>query len=134
MHCRWRKWQTPHGADWKFDNSLIRELPGLFTPWQAEPPKSPQLTLFNDALAAQLAQWLSGAAPVPGSEPAALAFAGHQFGQFNPAMGDGRALLLGEVVAPTGRGSICSSKARAARPIRAAVTGCARWVRPCANI
>ena len=100
--------------DWSFDNSLIRELPGLFTPWQAEAPTAPRLVLFNDALAtrlglpgreageAQLAGWYSGAAPVPGSEPAALAYAGHQFGQFNPTMGDGRALLLGEVVAPDG--------------------------------
>lgn len=89
-------------------------MPGLFTPWQAEQPKAPQLVLFNDALALglglpgrgagddQLAGWLSGAAAVPGSEPAALAYAGHQFGQFNPAMGDGRALLLGEIIAPDG--------------------------------
>ena len=114
MRCRWKKWLTPSVADWRFDNSLIRALPGLFTPWQAEPPQAPQLTVFNDALAAQLglpgreageaqlAAWLSGAAPVPGSEPAALAYAGHQFGQFNPAMGDGRALLLGEILTPDG--------------------------------
>ena len=114
MRCRWRKWLTLSVADWRFDNSLIRELPGLFTPWQAEPPQAPQLTMFNDALAAQLglpgreageaqlAAWLSGAAPVPGSEPAALAYAGHQFGQFNPAMGDGRALLVGEILALDG--------------------------------
>ena len=51
---------------------------------------------------AQLAAWYSGADPVPGSEPAALAYAGHQFGTFNPAMGDGRALLLGEIVTPDG--------------------------------
>ena len=101
-------------AAWKFDNSFLRELPGLFTPWQAEVPKAPKLVLFNDALAAQLglpgreaggaqlAEWYSGAAPVPGSEPAALAYAGHQFGQFNPTMGDGRALLLGEIVTPGG--------------------------------
>ena len=114
MQCRWREWQTPSVTDWNFDNSLIRELPGLFTPWQAEPPKAPQLSVFNAALAAQLglpgrevgerqlADWLSGAVPVPGSEPAALAYAGHQFGQFNPAMGDGRALLLGEILTPVG--------------------------------
>ena len=101
-------------AEWRFDNSLIRELPGLFTPWQAEPPTAPQLTVFNDRLAAQLAlpgrdagagqlaDWLSGAAEVPGSAPAALAYAGHQFGQFNPAMGDGRALLVGEILALDG--------------------------------
>ncbi len=112
---------TPDVADWQFDNSLIAALPGMFAPAQAEPPKAPQLTIFNDALAAdlgipgraaseaqlalseaQLAQWLSGAEPIPGSEPAALAYAGHQFGQFNPQMGDGRALLLGEVIAPGG--------------------------------
>ena len=99
---------------WAFDNSLIRALPGMFTPWQAEVPKAPRLVLFNDVLAerlgipgraageAQLADWYSGAADVPGSAPAALAYAGHQFGQFNPAMGDGRALLLGEIVAPDG--------------------------------
>jgi len=99
---------------WAFDNSLIRALPGMFTAWQAEVPKAPRLVLFNDALAdqlgipgraageAQLADWYSGATEVPGSQPAALAYAGHQFGQFNPAMGDGRALLLGEIVAPDG--------------------------------
>jgi serine/tyrosine/threonine adenylyltransferase len=86
----------------------------MFTPWQAEAPKAPRLVLFNEALAVRLglpgreagdeplAGWFSGAAAVPGSEPAALAYAGHQFGTFNPAMGDGRALLLGEIVAPDG--------------------------------
>ena len=100
--------------NWSFDNSLIRELPEFFTLSQAEPPKAPALVVFNDALAAQLgvpgraagevqlAAWLSGGEPVPGSAPAALAYAGHQFGQFNPQMGDGRALLLGEIVAPDG--------------------------------
>ena len=70
--------------------------------------------LFNDALAGQLglpgrsvgegqlAAWYSGAERIPGSEPAALAYSGHQFGQFNPTMGDGRALLLGEIIAPDG--------------------------------
>ena len=99
---------------WSFDNTLIRELPGFFTPCAAEPPKAPTLAVFNDALAAhlgvpgraagaaQLAVWLSGAQGLPGSAPAALAYAGHQFGQFNPTMGDGRALLLGEVITPAG--------------------------------
>ena len=99
---------------WSFDNSWLRELPGLFTPWQAESPKAPGMVLFNDVLAGQLglpgrsvgegqlAAWYSGAEPIPGSEPVALAYSGHQFGQFNPAMGDGRALLLGEIVTPGG--------------------------------
>ncbi len=38
-----------------------------------------------------------------GADPIALAYAGHQFGQFNPQLGDGRALLLGEVVSPDGQ-------------------------------
>ncbi|MBP7566449.1 MAG: YdiU family protein, partial [Burkholderiaceae bacterium] len=38
-----------------------------------------------------------------GAEPLAQAYAGHQFGHFNPQLGDGRALLLGEVVDRVGR-------------------------------
>src|SRR3546814_16471110 len=37
-----------------------------------------------------------------GANPLALAYAGHQFGHFSPQLGDGRALLLGEIVAPDG--------------------------------
>jgi serine/tyrosine/threonine adenylyltransferase len=96
----------------RFDNSLQRELEGFFVPWQAAVPAAPQLTIYNHVLAAdlglpeaeeaQLAAWFSGAEPVPDSETAALAYCGHQFGHFNPQMGDGRALLLGEVIAPSG--------------------------------
>ena len=101
-------------AAWRFDNTLVRRLDGFFAPWQAHGAKAPRLVLFNDALAAALglpgraasdetlAGWLSGRDEVPGSEPAALVYAGHQFGHFNPQMGDGRALLLGEIIAPDG--------------------------------
>ncbi|WP_309753021.1 protein adenylyltransferase SelO family protein [Novosphingobium sp.] len=113
MRCRWRRSLTDT-AVWRFDNTLVRQLDGFFAPWQADPAKAPRMVLFNDTLAAQLglpgraagddtlAGWLSGRDPVPGSEPAALVYAGHQFGHFNPQMGDGRALLLGEVVASDG--------------------------------
>ena len=92
----------------------MRRLDGFFAPWQAHAAKAPRIVLFNDALAAQLglpgreagedvlAGWLSGRDGVPGSEPAALVYAGHQFGHFNPQLGDGRALLLGEIIAPDG--------------------------------
>ena len=40
----------------------------------------------------------SGAEPIPGSDPVAMLYAGHQFGSFVPQLGDGRAILLGEVV------------------------------------
>jgi len=46
---------------------------------------------------------LSGQRVTEGSEPIALAYAGHQFGNFVPQLGDGRAILLGEVVAPDGK-------------------------------
>ena len=45
---------------------------------------------------------LAGNAVPEGAEPIALAYAGHQFGYFVPQLGDGRAILLGEVVAPDG--------------------------------
>ena len=51
----------------------------------------------------QARDWFSGAALPPGADPIAQAYAGHQFGGFSPQLGDGRAHLLGEVVAPDGR-------------------------------
>lgn len=97
----------------RFDHSLARDLEGFAVPWQAANPPAPRLLLWNAPLAealgvpdaddAQLARWFSGAEDLPGSEPLALAYAGHQFGHFNPQLGDGRALLLGEVIAPDGR-------------------------------
>jgi uncharacterized protein YdiU (UPF0061 family) len=98
--------------DWSFDNSLRRELEGFYTPWQASVPPAPRLIAYNAVLAEalglppagaeQLAAWYSGGAEIPGSEPVALAYSGHQFGTFNPLLGDGRALLLGEVIGPDG--------------------------------
>jgi uncharacterized protein YdiU (UPF0061 family) len=71
---------------------------------------NPRLLVWNEALAdelgvghlgddpTRLARWFGGNELLPGSEPIALAYAGHQFGNFVPQLGDGRALLLGEVV------------------------------------
>jgi uncharacterized protein YdiU (UPF0061 family) len=96
----------------QFDHSLTRELEGFFTPTQAHAAPAPRMVAWNAALAEALglpdadqeqwARWLSGAEAVPGSQPVALAYAGHQFGHFNPQMGDGRALLLGELITPAG--------------------------------
>ncbi|MBT5092619.1 MAG: hypothetical protein HOM21_00155, partial [Halobacteriovoraceae bacterium] len=49
----------------------------------------------------QLSALFSGQEVIPNSEPIALAYAGHQFGHFSAALGDGRALLLGEAVSTT---------------------------------
>ena len=96
----------------RFDHSLARDLDGFAVEWQPARPPAPQLLVWNAPLAealglpdaedAQLARWFSGAEDLPGSQPLALAYAGHQFGHFNPQLGDGRALLLGEVIAPDG--------------------------------
>lgn len=74
----------------------------------------PRLVKFNSSLAAELglsigldpstlAAVFSGNRPVVGSRPIAMAYAGHQFGQFVPQLGDGRAILLGEVIDVKGR-------------------------------
>lgn len=93
-----------------FDNSYAR-LPQVFhRPARPAVARAPSLIRFNHALAgelgldvegasdARLAQVLSGQVIPVGAEPLAQAYAGHQFGHFNPQLGDGRALLLGEVL------------------------------------
>lgn len=81
-----------------------------------EPVRAPRLIAFNRPLATelgfdltalpdqqQLAQYFAGNLVPPGAEPVAQAYAGHQFGNFVPQLGDGRAVLLGEVVDQCGR-------------------------------
>ena len=96
----------------QFDNSFARDLPGFYLPAEAAVPPAPRLLYWNTALAAALgidsggrdtAALLSGGALPQGAESIAFAYAGHQFGTFNPQLGDGRALLLGEHIAPDGR-------------------------------
>ncbi len=96
----------------QFEHSLARDLPEFAVAWQAKMPPNPRMVVWNAALAkalglpaageAQNARWFSGAEEVPGSQPVATVYAGHQFGHFNPQLGDGRALLLGELIAPGG--------------------------------
>jgi uncharacterized protein YdiU (UPF0061 family) len=93
-----------------FDNSFVRELPGLYEPWRAEIAPQPELVSLNEPLAAELGldhdalrtpagvALLVGNAVPEGAEPVAQAYAGHQFGGYSPRLGDGRALLLGELV------------------------------------
>lgn len=97
-----------------FDNSYAR-LPAQFYARQSpEPVAAPALLALNRELAERLgldAGWLAGPEGVAmmggnlvpeGAEPLAMAYAGHQFGGWSPSLGDGRAILLGEVVAPDG--------------------------------
>jgi serine/tyrosine/threonine adenylyltransferase len=98
-----------------FDNSFVRELPGLYEPWRAAEVPQPRLLVLTEDLAAELGadpaalrapdgvSALVGNAVPEGAQPVAMAYAGHQFGGFVPRLGDGRALLLGEVVDRRGR-------------------------------
>jgi protein adenylyltransferase len=98
-----------------FDNSFARELEGLYEPWRATPVRAPRLLALNEQLAAELGAdpdalrapdgvaVLAGNATPEGASPVAQAYAGHQFGGFSPRLGDGRALLLGEVLDVHGR-------------------------------
>lgn len=97
-----------------FDNSYARLPERFFARVAPTPVREPRLVKVNGALAAALgAREASLATPdgaavfagnrVPdGAEPLALAYAGHQFGAFVPQLGDGRAVLLGEVVGTDG--------------------------------
>jgi uncharacterized protein YdiU (UPF0061 family) len=93
-----------------FDNSYAALPERFFTRVSPVPVAAPQLVKLNRPLAAELgldADWLSspdGVAVLAGqtlpdaADPIATAYAGHQFGHFVPQLGDGRAILLGEVI------------------------------------
>jgi len=94
---------------------FARELPELALPWQAENAPDPRLLLLNEPLATELRldpAWLRseegrrllvGGLVPDGATPVAQAYAGHQFGGYSPRLGDGRALLLGELEDIEGR-------------------------------
>ena len=103
-----------------FDNSYVRELGGLWEPSEAgvsrvAPAPAPRLLALNDELAAEMGldadalrsdegvAALAGNETPHGASPVAQAYAGHQFGGYSPRLGDGRAVLLGEVLDVHGR-------------------------------
>lgn len=93
-----------------FDNTYDRLPERFYERVNPTPVKSPKLIRLNFKLAQKLGihtegvhsdNWaaiFSGNQILAGSEPIAQAYAGHQFGQFVPQLGDGRAILLGEIV------------------------------------
>ena len=97
-----------------FDNSYARLPPAFFAPVQPTPVGAPVLIRLNRELAQELRidvdrldsseglAILSGNQIADGSEPLAMAYSGHQFGGFSPQLGDGRAILLGEVISHAG--------------------------------
>ncbi len=96
------------------DDSFARELVGLHQPWQAELVADPSLVILNEELARGLGldvealrsptgvALLAGNDAPAGVTTVAQAYAGHQFGGYSPRLGDGRALLLGEIVGDDG--------------------------------
>jgi len=97
-----------------FDNSYARLPPQFLADQAPTPVAAPRLIKFNEALGRELgldvdalerngAAIFSGNELLPGSQPIAMAYAGHQFGNFVPQLGDGRAILLGEVKDRNGR-------------------------------
>ena len=97
-----------------FDNSYVALGPTFYLRTDPEPVPEPTLIRFNRGLAEALgldaalldsatgAEIFAGNRVPEGAEPLAMVYAGHQFGGFSPQLGDGRAILLGEVIAPTG--------------------------------
>lgn len=98
---------------WNLDNSYARLPNSFFTKITPNAVHSPELIIFNDSLAESLGlnidelkskdgvAELAGNSIPEGSLPLAQAYAGHQFGNFN-MLGDGRALLIGEQITPSG--------------------------------
>jgi uncharacterized protein YdiU (UPF0061 family) len=98
-----------------FDNTYARLPDRFYARVRATKVKDPRIVKLNRPLAELLgadverlaspegAQVLSGNVVPAGAEPIALAYAGHQFGSFVSQLGDGRAILLGEVVGKDGR-------------------------------
>ena len=92
------------------EQTFVRDLEGLYVPWPAAPACAPELLVLNDGLAAELSAepealrdraalgLLLGTGVPEGVLTVAQGYAGHQFGGWSPRLGDGRALLLGEVL------------------------------------
>lgn len=98
-----------------FDNSYVTLPTSLWRRQQPTPIQNPTLLTLNSALVAELGQdaawWqstdalagLAGELLWPGTDPIAMKYAGHQFGGWNPDLGDGRGVLLGEIISSSGQ-------------------------------
>ena len=97
-------------------NNTFFGLGGVFyTALTPQPIKNPYLVSASEKVAELIGldkeelatpgfvEYFSGQKLLPGSQPLAMVYSGHQFGSYNPRLGDGRAMLLGEVEGPQGR-------------------------------
>lgn len=97
------------------ESTFARDLPELTARWHPREVPDPSLVVLNEELCAELGidtGWarspdgvavLAGATQPPSGTPVAQAYTGHQFGMLQPRLGDGRAVLLGELRDRDGR-------------------------------
>jgi serine/tyrosine/threonine adenylyltransferase len=98
-----------------FNNTFYELGAAFYTALKPQPIKNPYLVSASEKVAELLGlnkeelknksfvEYFSGQKLLPGSQPLAMVYSGHQFGSYNPRLGDGRAMLLGEVEGPHGR-------------------------------
>lgn len=98
----------------QFVNHYFQQLPGFYTALKPTPLQGARLLYYSEGLANELgleASWFSpenqavwcGETPLPGMEPLAQVYSGHQFGMWAGQLGDGRGILLGEQQLADGR-------------------------------
>ena len=102
------------GSGFNFDNTYIHLPKAFYTELSPVPVRKPEIVIFNAPLATDMgldfsgistdikAALFSGNIMPEGSEPLAQAYAGHQFGHFT-MLGDGRAIVWGEHITPSGQ-------------------------------
>jgi len=98
-----------------FNNTFYGLGEAFYTALKPQPIKNPYLVSASEKVAALIGldntelqtkafvEYFSGQKILNGSQPLAMVYSGHQFGSYNPRLGDGRAMLLGEVEGPNGR-------------------------------
>ena len=128
-----------------FDNSYARLPDRFFARLRPTPVAEPRLVRLNKKLAWHLrldpgklaapegVEILAGNRVPKRGEPLAMAYAGHQFGTFVPQLGDGRAILLGEVIDRDGVAATSSSRGLAQRRFPGGATDARRLGLSCAN-
>ena len=102
------------GSGFNFDNAYIHQPKAFYTALSPVPVRTPEMVIFNAPLATDMglnfsgirtdikATLFSGIIMPERSEPLAQAYAGHQFGHFT-MLGDGRAIVWGEHITPSGQ-------------------------------
>jgi hypothetical protein len=129
-----------------FSNSYARLQEHFFARRSPTAVAKARLIKFNESLASELRVDTRGLEPdelaavfggnviPPGAEPIAMAYAGHQFGNFVPQLGDGRAILLGEVVDRNGERRDIQLKGAGRTPFSRGAMAAPHWGRSCKNI